>query len=397
MRVLISAYACEPGKGSEPGVGLAVALGATRRHEVWVITRQNNIEPVQELLAGHPFADRIHLVGLDLGERALRLKRRLGTLGLYWYYDRWQKRAGELAGELDSEVGFDVIHHITFATIWARIGVAPIQKPLVLGPLGGFAVTPPRLWQVLGPKGLLDELTRRAIRPLMSLLGGSRRAFDAANVLLLQNPTALGRRRPSDRVRVVPNGLVGAESPIEAITNDPPQIVFAGRLIGWKGPVLAVEAMRHLDHPTAVLDIYGSGPDRTRLEKAVTAWGLEDRVRLHGTVPRPRLLEAIARASVLLHPSLHDEAGLVIAEALSAGTPVVCLDLAGPPVVASYWPDEMFRAVPATRRRQVVLDLARAVDELLGKRGEVGSRQAKVFLSTLENAYQLAAREGAIR
>ena len=278
MRVLISAYACEPGKGSEPGVGLAAVLGAARRHEVWVITRQNNIEPVRELLAGHPLADRIHLVGLDLSERALRLKRRLGTLGLYWYYDRWQKRAGELAGELDSEVGFDVIHHITFATIWARIGVARIQKPLVLGPLGGFAVTPPRLWQVLGARGLLDELTRRAIRPLMSLLAGGRRALDAANVLLLQNPTALGRRRPSDRVRVVPNGLVGAESPIEAITDDPPRIVFAGRLIGWKGPVLAVEAMRHLDHSTAVLDIYGSGPERSRLEQAVATWGLEDRV-----------------------------------------------------------------------------------------------------------------------
>jgi len=395
MRVLISAYACEPGKGSEPGVGLAAVLGAARRHEVWVITRQNNIEPVRELLAGHPLADRIHLVGLDLSERALRLKRRLGTLGLYWYYDRWQKRAGELAGELDSEVGFDVIHHITFATIWARIGVARIQKPLVLGPLGGFAVTPPRLWQVLGARGLLDELTRRAIRPLMSLLAGGRRALDAANVLLLQNPTALGRRRPSDRVKVVPNGLVGAESPIEAITDDPPRIVFAGRLIGWKGPVLAVEAMRHLDHSTAVLDIYGSGPERSRLEQAVATWGLEDRVKLHGAVPRPLLLEAIARASVLLHPSLHDEAGLVIAEALSAGTPVVCLDLAGPPVVASYWPDDMFRAVPATRRRQVVVDLARAVDELLGKRGEVGSRQAELFLSTLEDAYELAAREGA--
>ena len=38
----MSAYACEPGKGSEPGVGWAVALEMARYHDIWVITRANN-------------------------------------------------------------------------------------------------------------------------------------------------------------------------------------------------------------------------------------------------------------------------------------------------------------------------------------------------------------------
>jgi len=42
MRVLISAYACEPDKGSEPGVGWNWALAAAEKHEVWVLTRSNN-------------------------------------------------------------------------------------------------------------------------------------------------------------------------------------------------------------------------------------------------------------------------------------------------------------------------------------------------------------------
>ena len=39
MKVLISAYSCEPGRGSERGVGWNVAREVARRHEVWVLTR----------------------------------------------------------------------------------------------------------------------------------------------------------------------------------------------------------------------------------------------------------------------------------------------------------------------------------------------------------------------
>ena len=39
-------------------------------------------------------------------------------------------------------------------------------------------------------------------------------------------------------------------------------------------------------------------------------------------------------ADVLLLPSLHDEAGLAVAEAAAIGLPIVCLDRGGPPVIA---------------------------------------------------------------
>ena len=43
MKILLSAYACEPNKGSEPGVGWhwALELGYLG-HDVWVLTRANN-------------------------------------------------------------------------------------------------------------------------------------------------------------------------------------------------------------------------------------------------------------------------------------------------------------------------------------------------------------------
>jgi hypothetical protein len=54
MRILLSAYACEPGKGSEQEVGLRIMLAAAQRHDVWVLTRENSIPLLEEYLALHP-------------------------------------------------------------------------------------------------------------------------------------------------------------------------------------------------------------------------------------------------------------------------------------------------------------------------------------------------------
>jgi glycosyltransferase involved in cell wall biosynthesis len=73
-------------------------------------------------------------------------------------------------------------------------------------------------------------------------------------------------------------------------------------------------------------------------------WSTPDRVR-------ELMREA---ADVLLFPSLHDEGGWVIAEALATGLPVVCLDRGGPPAIAGS-------GVPCTSVSETIAGLARAV------------------------------------
>ena len=52
MKILMSAYACEPNKGSEPGIGWQWAMETARLgHEVWVLTRANNRSAIEEKMA----------------------------------------------------------------------------------------------------------------------------------------------------------------------------------------------------------------------------------------------------------------------------------------------------------------------------------------------------------
>ena len=53
-RVLISAYACEPQRGSEPGVGWHWAVEAARHHDVWVLTRSAFRDAIERETARRP-------------------------------------------------------------------------------------------------------------------------------------------------------------------------------------------------------------------------------------------------------------------------------------------------------------------------------------------------------
>jgi hypothetical protein len=54
MKVLLSALACEPDKGSEPEVGFRALLAAASHHEVWVLTLPESIPALTRSRAGAP-------------------------------------------------------------------------------------------------------------------------------------------------------------------------------------------------------------------------------------------------------------------------------------------------------------------------------------------------------
>src|SRR5512142_90641 len=99
LKVLISAYSCEPGKGSEPEVGWQWALQMARFHDVTVLTRANNrglIDAELERLKGQQPLPRF--VYHDRGEVLLRFKQRFKAVTLY--YLLWQRSAREVIERL---------------------------------------------------------------------------------------------------------------------------------------------------------------------------------------------------------------------------------------------------------------------------------------------------------
>ena len=127
MKILLSAYACEPGKGSEPGVGWHWALElAGLGHETWVLTRANNRPPIEAALAGRPPpASNPRFLYYDLPAWARWWKK--GRRGIHLYYLLWQWGAYRLARKVHARARFHIVHHVTFVSM---------HQPSFMGNLG---------------------------------------------------------------------------------------------------------------------------------------------------------------------------------------------------------------------------------------------------------------------
>lgn len=333
-KVLLSAYACGPNSGPEAGAGWEMAVAAAQTSDVWVFTRPRFRTMIEDALATQPqIREHLHVIYHDPAPWIVRLKRR--SWDLYWFYLLWQRGISRLAVTWHARVGFDVAHHVTFANDWMPAGLTRLRGvPLVWGPVGGSSDLPIlRLARWLGPRGTLTELARAVFTTPLRAWGGLPSAR-RSSVVVAQNPQVAGYfRRHGAHTVVEPNACLTALPPRAAVI-DEKTAVFAGRLLGWKGAALAIDAVGRPELADWTLEIYGDGYDRRRLERRAAARGVNGRVRFHGHVDRDRLWEAMRTATVFLFPSMHDQAGWVVAEASSIGCPVVCLPLGGPPVLA---------------------------------------------------------------
>jgi glycosyltransferase involved in cell wall biosynthesis len=380
LKVLLSAFSCEPWRGSEPEVGFRTLLAAAERHEVWVLTSATGMPALARFLADHPLSARIHPVPYP----AVRPGKDEGNLGLLRFhrvYDRWQRRVTPMALDLDRRINFDLVHHVTIATVWTRTGAAAVPKPLVWGPVGGGVDPPLVLARELGWRGAWEDIFRIVGRRLLTRLPHARLAPRHAVVTFAQNHLTARTIRTSGPVSVLTNGAAVDVSHIARPRERTSDLVFIGRLLPWKGTMLALRAFSHVSHPHARLRFFGAGPDLHRLERAARRWSLGDRVRFEGWRRRDTVLAELASSAALVYPSLHDEAGLSVAEALSLGTPAICLDHGGPAEVVRYWPEARAYLVEPGGPEVTARRLAAAMEQCLERPAPVSTDPLEPDLS----------------
>lgn len=375
-RILAFAYACEPGQGSEAGAGWTHARMLAGLGETWVLTRA---VPPDADTAGWP-ADLAAGSGYDQWLAGLPEEGRLRLVHVpipwwdrFWWERRpwrprftrlqrieyllWQWLALRTARRLMRDRRFDAAWHLTWANVWMGSTLSLTGLPFVYGPVGGGIGPPWRLVAGLGARAFASEVARELLKASFRYLNPLvRLAWQRAALILVQNPETRDWLPVPHRKRavVLPNAVPTDVQRRKSRTARPPYTaMFAGRLVAWKGSSLAIRAIAQL--PEWRLLVVGDGTEGPRLRRLVCDLGLDARVEFLGHVPRAQVLEIMReRADLFLFPSLHDDAGLVVAEAIAAGLPVVCLDRGGPPVLGGI-------GVAPTSRGQTVRALAEAV------------------------------------
>ena len=372
MRLLFSAYACEPNHGSEPGAGWHWLVAASQvADETVLLTRANNVEAVVESLdaAGRSGID---VVGVDLPRFFLGLKRRFGLTRTY--YLLWQYRAARRARAMHASRPFDIAHHMTFAVDWLPAPTTRLSGAArVWGPVGGATSIPKGMRRWLGWRGAITEAVRHVTTGMLRRTVGRKMAMDA-DIVLVQNTDDQAYFEKFCTTTVLePNVVAEPNPPIhESKREFPQQAVFVGRLIPWKGLRVLMAALCQAPALDWGLVVVGEGPERARCDELGRRLGLSNRVRFLGRLGHSETLSVVASSDVFVSASMHEAAGFAVAEAIALGRPVVALDHGGPGTLVEPGLGEL--VVPSMT---VASDLAKAISRQRDVRMSGSSRWSK--------------------
>ena len=394
MRVLVSAYACNPAGSLQlhPGedlTGWRLMEQLARFHDLWVITHRYNEAGISEALVGKPLPNvRFHFVELPRGLKWLyRIE-----FGQRIYYYLWQIKAWRVARKLHAEVRFDVAHHLTFGNDWipSFIG-AFLPVPFIWGPVGGGQRTPKPLLKEYSPYGRFAEAARNCAQGVGRRMRVRKRCLKKARAVLVCNRETRARmpRKFRDKVQYFPvNGVAAADfvdaGPRPPKDGEPFKVLTAGRLHRLKGFSLAVEAFGAFaeNHPASEMVIIGAGPEAKRIRGLISRLGLQEKVRILPWLSRREVLAHMRSSDVFLFPSFRDGGGAVVVEAMGSGVPVVVLDSGGPGAhVDEAWG---IKVTPADRE-SVIKGMASALetlfedDDLRHRLGAAGRKRALEF------------------
>ncbi|WP_017717989.1 glycosyltransferase family 4 protein [Kamptonema formosum] len=384
MKILLSCFACEPGSGSEEGVGWNTVLQTAKYGEVWVLTRTFYRSAIEAELSRNPLPN-LHFVYIEPLNWSEDFRGRQGGLQLHYYL--WQILAYFKARSLHRQIGFDIVRHVTYVKFWSPSFVSLLPVPFIWGPVGGGEAAPKTFWQDFSLRAKIYETARDFGQRLGESDPFAR--LTARRSFLAQATTEDTAKRVikmgAKNVRVFSEaGLSKQEIARLAqypMPDAPPvRFISMGRLLHWKGYHLSVRAFAQAGILDAEYWLLGDGPERQQLQSLVEELGVASRVKLWGRLPREESLRKLGQSHVLVHPSLHDSGGWTCLEGMAAGRPVICLDLGGP---ATQITEETGIKVPAPDPDRAVLGLAEAMIRLAGdpvlrqRMGEAGQQRVR--------------------
>lgn len=338
MKILLSAYACEPNKGSEPGVGWSWATELAKTNDVWVLTRDNNEPTISEYLRQNPSYENEHLHFIYVGLSKKWTFWKKGRRGMRLFYMLWQRKAAKIAKQWNEKIHFDLAHHVTFVSFTQVTYLYKLGMPMIWGPVAGGENIPANVKIQLSAKERIAEIVRKISQSAALGFGSIRKTMKAAQYILVTTEETKAKI-PSqyvDKTFVLP--AIGLEKMPEIHgdrhCDEKIRIVMAGRLIYWKAFDIGIKAFLKIadQHPNAELHILGEGNCKESLQHLAGAY-LNKQVFFDAPVQHDQIYDYYQNFDLFVNTSLRDSGCMTMMEAMSVGLPSIAIATGGPGVL----------------------------------------------------------------
>ena len=334
--ILISAYACEPNKGSEPGVGWNWAIELIRLgHNVKIITRSNNQNSINKLIKTEKKLKRNNFFYYDLPKFFLFFKNKI-PFGVQIYYYLWQIFLYKNLKKQKFINNYQIIHHLTLGSVRLPSFLWKLKKKFIFGPVGGFEFDKKtNIKKTFKFKDRLYEIFREKLTLFMINYNKDlKNCYKNSDLILSRNNLTKKNLQNYFKKKILVSLDVASSDPIKTLNKKKEsfKFLFVGRFYNWKGGDVLIDAFYKAikKDPKLVLHFYGNGPELKNWSKKITKLGLENNIKIIGFIDKKKLNRIYQNYNVLILPTFHDSGCSAIMEALSFSLPVICLNIGGP-------------------------------------------------------------------
>lgn len=335
--ILVSAYAVNPAKGSEDGMGWNFIRQIAANHKVHAVTRRNNRASIERFMTEHPLPQDVNITFHYFDLPAWTRFWKKGPLLSLVYFYMWQFFLPLFVRR--TRIAFEIAHNLNFHNDWTPSFLWLLGKPLVWGPVGHHPLIPRNyLLPSYGWRALTADRFRWVLKKLFWSFDPFLRITAMKSRVILSMNSSVKSHLYFNVSKEVICSSVASEAVIKKKTvgSEGLKVLSVGRFVALKGFDITIRSFARFYHAadaavqsTLHLTLVGDGPEKKRLLKLVEETGISGSVTFIPWIERSALKQLYLESDVFLFPS-HEGAGMVVAEALSYGLPVLCFDNEGP-------------------------------------------------------------------
>ena len=376
LKVLINAYACSPGMGSEPGMAWNWVVNLAKFCELYIITEGEFREKIEAVVPTLEQGGNMHFYYNPVSDKIRKMCWNQGDWRFYKYYRQWQWKTYLMAKDICETEKIDVLHQLNMIGFREPGYLWKLSKengvPFVWGPIGGLKQFPTAY---LKGSGLKMQLFMR-LKNFLNIwqLKHEKRVDEALKTakLLISSISdsyrALKKYKGLESMVIPETGCFLLDDiSTDRFDDEEFHIMWVGKFDFRKQLPLALQAVALAKNPKLKLDVYGSGSvGQVEMAKRMgEELGISQQVIWHGNQKNDVIMEAMRKAQLFFFTSVNEDTSTVVLEAVSNRLPVVCFNACGMSAVID---DSVGRKIALSHPSQSAHDFARILNELESNR-----------------------------
>jgi glycosyltransferase involved in cell wall biosynthesis len=362
-KIFVSAYACEPGLGSEIGVGWHWVLEMSKYFELWVLTRKSNQNNIESWMKHQNESYDIHFVYFDL-PKALRFWKK-GMHGVRTYYTIWQTLTNRIVKKTMQENNIKIYHLLTYGNSLWKASRYGMKQFFIWGPTGGVDTIPAEYSKHYETKSRLVEFVRRLIVKMLPFNYGFNKRCKNADLIFCKSYNMYNAipKKYRDNAMLFTDVAVelkdyNQKSQKQKSNNT--RYIVVGKLDAWRAFDVLVEAFAkaHMVNPNIELEIVGKGADWDRIKSLIKDKKMEKSIHMCGKVDMDEYFEKMNNADVIVNSSLKEGAVTVSFDSMALSKPLICVDTGG---YTRYFSNDYAIVLERNKREQLIDEMEAAI------------------------------------